>query len=275
MLRLAADEHEVAPIAAFEEPEEALEPLRQAQIASMIADVADQGGQVFVVTHSVDIARSFAVEDIHLVADDPRGTILSLRDTLSAPAKQAYERRLDGTVVLGLFARLPVLVEGPGDRACSRSSGTRWPRTRRWPAPRPCDGLHQLRGRAQQPGMARVLCEAGKQVVAWVEGDVPDQLAQLRSNGHCAALVIYPADTTRHNLEALLSASCELHALGAAMRLIAEVRGYDWDSQRDDLLVPAGGRQPGAARGGQERQRRRRAPRVPARADRAAWCAER
>jgi len=237
LLRLAADEHDVAPIAAFEEPEEALEPLRQAQIAGMIADVAEQGGQVFVVTHSVDIARSFAVEDIHLVADDPRGTIRSLRDTLSPPAKQAYERRLDGAVVLGLFARIPVLVEGPGDRALL---------TVFWDALTKDKALAQrhahamdfinCEGAAQQPGMARVLCEAGKKVVAWIEGDVPDQLVQLRSNGHCAALVMYPADTSRHNLEALLSASCELHALGAAMRLIAEVRGYDWESQRDDLL---------------------------------------
>jgi putative ATP-dependent endonuclease of the OLD family len=117
LLRLAARDHQAAPIAAFEEPEEALEPLRQAQIAGMIAGVADQGGQVFVVTHSVDIARSFAVDDIHLVADEPRGNALSLRDRLSGQAKQAYERRLDGAVVLGLFARVPVLVEGPGDRA--------------------------------------------------------------------------------------------------------------------------------------------------------------
>jgi ABC-type arginine transport system ATPase subunit len=237
LLRLAADEHEAAPIAAFEEPEEALEPLRQAQIARMIADVAEQGGQVFVVTHSVDIARSFAVEDIHLVTDEPRGTILSLRDKLSAPAKQAYERRLDGTVVLGLFARMPVLVEGPGDRALLSVF---------WDALAKDKAVQQrhahamdfinCEGASQQPGMARVLCEAGKRVVAWVEGDVPDQLAQLRANRHCAALVIHPTESARHNLEALLSATCELDVLGAGMRLIAEVRGYDWDSQRADLL---------------------------------------
>lgn len=160
LLRLAAREHDAAPIAAFEEPEEALKRLRQAQIANMIAGVAEQGGQVFVVTHSVDIARSFAVDDIHLVADDPRGTILSLRDKLSAPAKQAYERRLDGAVVLGLFARM--LVEGPGDRALLTVF---WDALARDKAVQPRH-VHAMdfincEGASQQPGMARVLSEAG------------------------------------------------------------------------------------------------------------------
>ena len=59
------------PIAAFEEPEEALEPVRQAQMAALVRQVADKGGQVFVVTHSTEIARSFAVDDLHLVARQP------------------------------------------------------------------------------------------------------------------------------------------------------------------------------------------------------------
>jgi hypothetical protein len=36
---------------------------------------------------------------------------------LSAPTRQSYERWLDGAVVRGLFSRVPILVEGPGDRA--------------------------------------------------------------------------------------------------------------------------------------------------------------
>jgi putative ATP-dependent endonuclease of the OLD family len=39
-------------IGGFEEPEEALEPLRQTQVARMLAAIADAGGQIFVVTHS-------------------------------------------------------------------------------------------------------------------------------------------------------------------------------------------------------------------------------
>lgn len=237
LLRLAAHDQRAAPIAAFEEPEEALEPLRQAQIASMIADVADKGGQIFVVTHSVDIARSFAVDDVHLVADQPRGSTHSLRDELSAQAKQAYERRLDGPVVLGLFARVPVLVEGPGDRALL---GVFWDALAKEHAvgPRHAHAMDFINceGAPLQPEMARVLCEAGRRVVAWVEGDVPDQLKRLRSNGHCAALVMFPSDAARHNLEAALSHQCELNVLAAGMQLIAEIRGYTWEAQLADLL---------------------------------------
>jgi putative ATP-dependent endonuclease of OLD family len=237
LLRLASSDQQAAPIAAFEEPEEALEPLRQAQIAAMIGDVADRGGQVFVVTHSVDIARSFAVEDIHLVADQPRGTPRSLRDKLSSEAKQAYERRLDGTIVAGLFANLPVLVEGPGDRAVF---GVFWDALAKEQTvqPRHAHALDFINceGAPHQPAMARVLCEAGKRVVAWVEGDVPDQLQRLRSNGHCAAVVTFPSDSARHNLEAALSYDCELDALATGMQLIAETRGYVWSEERADLL---------------------------------------
>jgi hypothetical protein len=76
----------------FEEPEEALEPVRQAQMAALVRQVADTGGQVFVVTHSTEIARSFAVDDLHLVATRPRGASRSLRDVLSKRAKQGYEQ---------------------------------------------------------------------------------------------------------------------------------------------------------------------------------------
>jgi putative ATP-dependent endonuclease of OLD family len=237
LLRLAARDQQTAPIAAFEEPEEALEPLRQAQIASMMADVADRGGQVFVVTHSVEIARAFAVDDIHLVADQPRGSALSLRDELSAHAKQAYERRLDGAVVRGLFARVPVLVEGPGDRALL---GVFWDALATAKVIQPRHALAMdfinCEGAPQQPAMARVLCEAGRRVVGWAEGDVPDQLARLRSGGHCATLVTYPSDAARNNLEAALADCCELDALAAGMQLIAETRGYGWSEQLADLL---------------------------------------
>jgi hypothetical protein len=91
-------------------------------------------------------------------------------------------------------------------------------------------------GATQQPAMARVLREAGRRVVAWAEGDVPDQLARLRDGGHCKALVTFPSDEARHNLEAALSDCCELDALAAGMQLIAETRGYDWSDQQADLL---------------------------------------
>jgi hypothetical protein len=40
---------------------------------------------------------------------------------LSTPVRQAYERHVDGAVVRGLFCGIPVLIEGPGDRAVFES----------------------------------------------------------------------------------------------------------------------------------------------------------
>src|SRR4051812_31981875 len=64
LLRLArAAGGGTALIGGFEEPEEALEPLRQAQLAGMLMGIANEGGQVFVVTHSPEIARRFEIDD--------------------------------------------------------------------------------------------------------------------------------------------------------------------------------------------------------------------
>jgi energy-coupling factor transporter ATP-binding protein EcfA2 len=241
LLRLAKNPGSPPPIGAFEEPEEALEPLRQTQMASLITQIADGGGQVLVVTHSTEIARAFAVEDLHLVSDAPRGDTLSLRDKLSERAKQGYERRLDASVVVALFARVPVLVEGPSDRACLgvfwdalASKGHVKPRFARALDFINCESAQN------QPEMARLLCEAGKSVVTWAELDRPDILERLREGGQCAALVLYDADPTRNNLEGALSQSCSISGLARGMAAIADGRGYSWDDQRTDLVSRAG-----------------------------------
>ena len=237
LLRLARQPGTPPPIGAFEEPEEALEPVRQAQMAAMIKGVADEGGQVFVVTHSVDMVRSFALDDLHLVSDRQRGQSLSLRDTLDEQAKQGYERRLDGPIVQALFTRVPVLVEGPSDRACFMVF---------WDAladaeevkPRYARAIDfvNCEGASHEPEIARLLSDAEKPVVAWAELDAPDELKRLREGGKCAAFALYPDDPERHNLEAELSAQCSIEALAKAMELVAEIRGYNWDEQRADLL---------------------------------------
>lgn len=237
LLRLASQPDAPPPIGAFEEPEEALEPLRQAQMAALVRQVADKGGQVFVVTHSSEIARSFAVDDLHLVATCPRGASRSLRDDLSPRAKQGYERRLDGPVVSALFARVPVLVEGASDRACFTVFWDKLAADKQVSArhARALDFIN-CEGAPLQPEMARLLCEAGKAVVTWAELDAAKELERLREEGHCAALVLYPDDPDRHNLEAALSAMCSLQALAAGMQIIAETRSYSWEEQRGDLL---------------------------------------
>jgi putative ATP-dependent endonuclease of OLD family len=131
LLRLARSDTERPPIGAFEEPEEALEPTRQAQMAEMIVGLADEGGQVFVVTHSPDIVRAFGADDLILVSDQPRGQATQLRNTLGARSRRGYERFLDGAVARALFCRVPVLVEGPGDCAVM---GVFWDALARCPA---------------------------------------------------------------------------------------------------------------------------------------------
>jgi putative ATP-dependent endonuclease of the OLD family len=240
LLRLVNAENDLAPIAAFEEPEEALEPMRQTQIAAMITQVSDRGGQVFVVSHSPEVVRAFSLDDLVLVADHPRGEPKPLSMALSEASKQGYERRLDGPVVRALFARVPLLVEGPGDRAVF---GVFWdhladqrkvePRYARSLEPVNCEGADHQRA------VARLLCEAGKPVAAWVERDRPETLVDLRAGGHCSALVIYPDEESRQKLEAALAQVCSLAALADGMTAMAAARDYTWEQQRDDLCSRA------------------------------------
>lgn len=240
LLRLANAEEDLAPIAAFEEPEEALEPMRQAQIAAMIKQVSDRGGQVLVVTHSPEVVRAFALDDLVLVADQPRGEPRRLATALSEASKQGYERRLDGPVVRALFARIPLLVEGPGDRAVF---GVFWDHlaAHEKVEPRYARALEAVNceGADHQRGVARLLCEAAKPVAAWVERDRPSTLTDLRGGGHCSALVIYPEPESHHKLEAALAQVCSLEALAEGMSAMAEGRGYSWQEQRDDLCSRA------------------------------------
>ena len=87
-------------------------------MARMLAQIVDRGGQIFVVTHSPEIARAFSIDDFLLLEERRAGgRARLLRKTLSGPVRQKYERWLDRSVVRALFARIPLLVEGPGDCA--------------------------------------------------------------------------------------------------------------------------------------------------------------
>ena len=230
-----------AIIAGFEEPEEALEPLRQAQLAGMLLRIADQGGQVFVVTHSPEIARRFEIDDFLLLAERRAGhDAQPLRTVLTPPVRQTYERRLDGAVVRGLFAKVPILVEGPSDRAVF---DVFWRALAETGRVRPaeelgldivnCEGVDGL------PMLAAVLDLANKSVIAWTERDndhVLKTLDRLRASGHCSALLLYGQDNGTQNLEQSLASACTLEALAAAMDEIASDRGYNWEKQKCDLL---------------------------------------
>ena len=61
--------------------------------------------------------------------------------------------------------------------------------------------------------MARLLAEAGKTVVAWVEQDVPSTIEDLRGQDNCAALVLHDDAPDRQKLEAALARSASMPAL--------------------------------------------------------------
>jgi putative ATP-dependent endonuclease of the OLD family len=230
----------VPAIGGFEEPEEALEPLRQTQVARMLAAIADAGGQIFVVTHSPEIARAFAVEDILLLEGRGPGEARALRKTVSEPMRQKYERWLERGVVRALFAQIPLLVEGPGDRAVVE---TFWRALADEQAVLPAEQLRldvvNCEGAPEMPAMAQLLAEAGKSVVVWAEQDRPDILETLRNEGHCAGFLLHDPEQGRRNLEEALAVGASLDALGRGMSTIADGRGYDWSSQRDDLVSRA------------------------------------
>lgn len=238
LLRLAQAANRPA-IGAFEEPEEALEPLRQTQMARTLGQIVDRGGQVFVVTHSPEIARAFLLDDF-LLLDKGATRAKLLRKELSEPVRQKYERWLDRAAVRALFARIPLLVEGPGDRAVIETfwraladAGEVESAERLGFDAVNCEGVSEM------PMMARLLKETGKTVVAWAEQDVPDQVARLRSEGNCAALLLHDPAAGRQNLEQALARSASLAALTRALDTLATGRGYSWEQQREDLVSRA------------------------------------
>ena len=219
----------------------------------MLTGIAERGGQVFVVTHSPEIARAFVIDDFLLLDERAGGAgARLLRKTVSEPVRQKYERWLDRSVMRALFARLPVLVEGPGDRAVLetfwRSLATPPVAPEEDPEPQAVIRLAEqagldvvnCEGASNMPMMARLLKEAGKTVVAWVEQDVPDEVARLRGEGHCDAFISHDPQEGRRNLEQALSEAASISALITALEELATSRGYSWERQRTYLVSAVG-----------------------------------
>lgn len=228
-------------IGGFEEPEEALEPLRQAQIAEMLRKISESGGQVFVVTHSPEIARCFGIEDFLLLQEQSEDVrVIHLRGLLSSTARQAYERRLDGAIVRGLFCRIPVIVEGSSDKSVMEVFWQRLATEERvLPAYRLRMDILNAEGVTLMNGLASVLNEIGKHVVAWVDQDsdeARESVVRLRESCLCSALILHDTKAGNQNLEQAIAHSCSIDALAQAMGAVAVDRGYSWEEQRQDLI---------------------------------------
>jgi putative ATP-dependent endonuclease of the OLD family len=117
LLMALARRRETAPIAAFEEPEEALEPFRVRMLARQLRSLADAGGQIFVTTHAPDVLRCFRPDEvvvINLPGTEPR--LIEFRRRLDAPARACIERHQD-SIGRALFGSVALLVDGPSDQA--------------------------------------------------------------------------------------------------------------------------------------------------------------
>ncbi|ALL79474.1 hypothetical protein AD006_29940 (plasmid) [Pseudonocardia sp. EC080610-09] len=233
ILRLSAGKHG-SLIAAFDEPEQALEPVRQAQLVQMLRPIVANGGQLFLSTHSPEIVRGFQLDDLVLMPSPHQ--VRPLAD-LEVPAKRHYERWLDGGVVRGLFAPVPLLVEGVSDGPVL---ATFWHALAAAGEVPPMANLGveliDCAGAELQPPMANLLAHAGRDVVVWVEQDRPETLRRLREEGHYAALLLHDPATEARNLERSLAGRVPLPALATALEALAEDRTASWDDQRQHLL---------------------------------------
>jgi putative ATP-dependent endonuclease of OLD family len=241
LLRLAQSRRGPVVIGGFEEPEEALEPLRQSQAARMLAALAEAGGQIFLATHSPEIVRAFELDDVVLLDAGPRPVVRPLATTLTSPARHGYERRRDGPVVRALFLRIPVLVEGPSDRAVFEVFWRALAEANRVPnadqvglEPVNCEGNPHL------PMMTRLLTEAGKRVAVWVERDDARAAGAVIDQDLAACLLLYEDHEERNNLERALGTGVSFEGLAAAMSAVAEDRGDGWELQVADLQTRSG-----------------------------------
>lgn len=241
LLRLARVNRGPSLIGAFEEPEEALEPLRQTQAAQMLAEISSTGGQIFVTTHSPDVVRAFDLADIVLIEPGPRPRAIALADTVTGRSRTVLERRIDSPFTRALFVPIPVIGEGPSDKPVF---DVFWRHLASQGRIRPAEHLgveaFAMDGASSMPMAVRVLSEAGKDPVALIERDVTDAQAVI-DEGLAKGLLLYPDDPLRNNLERLIARSFEMDALVNGMTAVAAARREDWAAQQRDLLSRLGG----------------------------------
>ncbi len=237
LLMALARRRGTAPIAAFEEPEEALEPFRVRTLARQLRSLGDVGGQIFVTSHAPEVLRGFRPDEVVLL--EPPGTeprLVELRRRFDAGMRACVERHADA-VGRALFAPAAFLVDGPSDRAAIEVFWDHLAITRALPSAETL-GVQVVacEGTPVMPGIARTLAAVGKTVIALFDRD-PD-LEREENRRETAA---YARSTILHrtatvDLEGVLAVELPLVVLRAGIEAVAADLRVGWDAVREDIV---------------------------------------
>lgn len=96
----------------LEEPEQNLEPFMQRKIIQNITDTIK--GQIFLTTHSIEVAKMHEFEDIFLMRDGEFSPLPSL-ECVDNKFKKKIEKFAKRDLISGLFSKGVLLVEGEAD----------------------------------------------------------------------------------------------------------------------------------------------------------------
>jgi putative ATP-dependent endonuclease of the OLD family len=243
LLMALARRRATAPIAAFEEPEEALEPFRVRMLARQLRSLADVGGQIFVTSHAPDVLRCFHPDEVVLLelpGIEPR--LVELRRRLDAGSRACVERHTDA-LGRALFGPVAFLVDGPSDQAAIEVFWDHLAMTGNLPSAEtlgvqvvPCGGTPVM------PSIARTLAAVGKTVIALLDRDPDPQREENRRNvaAHARTTILHRATTV--DLEGVLASELPLPALQVGIDAVAADLGLAWDNIREDIVsrLPAG-----------------------------------
>ncbi len=238
-LLVLAGRGENRPIAAFEEPEEALEPFRVCLLTHHLRDVASSGGQVFVSSHSPEVLRCFQPDEIVLLSPPGSATrLVELRKRLGPPTKFHLERHMDGPVANALFSPVAFLVDGPSERGAipvfwdqlAATGGVLSAETLGVQIVN-CEGVTSM------PGIAEVLAASGKVVIALMDRDPGDERARDRERIKQWARSWILHQTRTVDLEGILAYELPLPALVRGMETIAHDRGLAWEQAREAIVA--------------------------------------
>ncbi len=237
LLMALARRRESAPIAAFEEPEEALEPFRVRMLAKQLRSLAQVGGQVFITSHAPDVLRCFHPDEVVLLEPSATGPrLVELRRVLDAGMRACVERHADA-VGRALFGPVAFLVDGPSDQAVIEVFWDHLAMTGALPSAEmhgvqvvPCGGTPVM------PSIARTLTAVGKTVIALLDRDPDPRREENRRDTAAHARTTILHRTAATDLEGMLSSELPMRALQAGIDAVAGDLRLAWDDVREDIV---------------------------------------